>query len=154
MCRGISQLAEISSDVKTTALFYSSEKSRARVDMGVSGMELVLSDILGPIPLAYAATKEGPGAGMLSSRTVVAGDSDFIAENNINAQGNGDLFLNAMNWLLGDRESGIIPGKTINADLLLIRGRDFIRLALICCIIIPLIFFAAAFVTWLQNKNR
>ena len=154
LCRGISQLPETSRDVKTTALLFSSDKSRARMDMGVSGLEAVPSDILGPIPLAYAATKEGSNPGIRSSRLVVAGDSDFIAENNVHAQGNGDFFLNTMNWLLGDRESGIIPGKTINADLLMIRGRDFIRLAIICCAVIPLIFFAAAFVIWFQNKNR
>ena len=154
MCRGISQLAESSSDVKTTALLYSSDKSRARMDMGVSGMGVVSSDILGPVPLAYASVKDAPGPGIHSSRIVVAGDSDFIVDNNINIQGNGDLFLNTMNWLLGARESGIIPGKTINADLLMIRGRDFIRLAIICCVIIPLIFFSASLVIWFQNRNR
>ena len=154
MSRGISQSAESSSDVNTEPLLYSSDKSRARIDMKVAGLEAFSSDVLGPIPLSYAATKEGPRPGMRSSRMVVAGDSDFIAENNVYAQGNGDFFLNVMNWLLGDRESGIIPGKTINADLLLIRGRDFIRLAIICCIIIPLIFFSGAFVIWYQNRNK
>jgi ABC-2 type transport system permease protein len=154
LCRGISQLPESSSDVKTSALLMSSNKSRARMDMNIPNPGAAPSDILGPIPLAYAATKEGPELGIRSSRLVVVGDSDFVMENNVNAQANGDFFLNTMNWLLGGRETEIIAGKTINADLLMIRGRDFIRLAIICCAVIPLIFFLAAFVNWLQNRNR
>jgi hypothetical protein len=154
MCRGISQLPEISDDVKTDMLLLSSDRSRARMDMGVSLDRAIPSDILGPIPLAYTAVKDPPEPGSRAAYLIVVGDSDFAGSGNINVQANGDLFLNMMNWLLGSRESSVIPGKTVNADLLMIRGVDFIRIALIVCAVVPLIFFAAAILLWLKNRNR
>jgi ABC-2 type transport system permease protein len=154
LSRGISRLPEISSDVKADELLLSSDKSRARMDMSVSNQAAVLSDILGPIPLAYASVKNPPEPGGSASRMVVMGDSDFLTTGNINAQANGELFLNTMNWLLGDREGGAVAGKTINADVLMIRGRDFIRIAIICCAVVPLILFLTAFGVWFSNRNR
>jgi hypothetical protein len=154
LCRGISRLPETSSDVKSDELLFTSDKSRARMDMTVGSPAAVASDILGPIPLAYAAVKDPPQPGRRASRMVVIGDSDFLMAGNINAQANGDLFLNTMNWLLGDRENSLIAGKTINADVLMIRGRDFIRIAIICCAVVPLLFFLAAFALWFINRNR
>jgi hypothetical protein len=154
LCRGISRLPELSSDVKTEELLLASDKSRARVDMTAGEGALAASDILGPIPLAYAAVKDPPEIGGRASRLVVVGDSDFITEGNIKAQANGDLFLNIMNWLLSGRENELIAGKTINADVLMIRGRDFIRIAVICCAAIPLILFFSAFALWFTNRNR
>jgi ABC-2 type transport system permease protein len=154
LCRGISRLPEISSDVKAHELLLTSDKSRARMDMTISNPAAAASDILGPVPLACAAVKDPPELGGRASRIVVVGDSDFLTAGNIKAQANGDLFLNAMNWLLGGRESELIAGKTINADILMIRGRDFIRIAIICCAIVPLILFLAAFAIWFINRNR
>jgi hypothetical protein len=154
LSRGISRLPELSSDVKIEELLLASDKSRARLDMSVADEALAPSDILGPIPLAYAAVKDPPEIGSRASRLVVVGDSDFITESNIKAQANGDLFLNMMNWLLSGRENELIAGKTINADVLMIRGRDFIRIAIICCAAIPLILFFSAFALWFTNRNR
>jgi hypothetical protein len=153
LCRGISRLPEISSDVNADELLLSSDKSRARVDMTRSSDADAASDILGPVPLAYASVKDPPEIGGRSSRVIVIGDSDFISATNIKVQANGDLFLNSMNWLLGGRESEVITGKTINADVLMIRGRDFIRIAIICCAVIPLIFLFAALGVWYINRN-
>jgi hypothetical protein len=154
LCRGISRLPELSADVKVEELLLASNKSRARVDMSAGEGALAASDILGPIPLAYASVKDPPELGSRASRMVVVGDSDFMTEGNINAQANGDLFLNIMNWLLRGRENELIAGKTINADVLMIRGRDFIRIAIICCVVIPVILFFSAFALWFANRNR
>jgi hypothetical protein len=106
------------------------------------------------VPLAFAATKSPPDAGMRAARLIVAGDSDFAGSGNISAQANGSLFLNMLNWLQGGRLSALVPGKTINADTLMIRGSDFVRIAIIVIAVIPLLFFAAAFIVWLRNRSR
>jgi hypothetical protein len=154
LCRGISVTENLSGDVERKALLFSSDSSFARMDMSLASDAIAPSDVTGPVPLAYAAAKESPTPGGKKSRVVVIGDSDFAAQDNVSAQANGDLLINAVNWLLGGREGELMAGKTINSDVMLIRGRDFIRLAVICCAVLPLCFFVCAWVVWRRGKNR
>ena len=157
LCRGNSVTEDLSSDVERKALLFSSDSSFARMDMNLASDTTALSDVTGPVPLAYAAVKASPVPGAPNcekSRVVVIGDSDFAAQDNITAQANGDLLVNSINWLLGNREGELVAGKTINADVMLIRGRDFIRLALICCAALPLFFFVCAWAIRHRGKNR
>ncbi len=59
-----------------------------------------------PGPLAVAAALELPPAGedpqARGGRLVVVGDSDFATNAHFPQQGNGNLFLNAVNWLAGN----------------------------------------------------
>jgi ABC-type uncharacterized transport system involved in gliding motility auxiliary subunit len=74
--------------------------------------ELSEGDLRGPVPLAVAGTpaldsagvgaEEGGEAG--ETRLVVFGDSDFASNQLLSAGLNSDLFVNAVNWLLGDVE--------------------------------------------------
>jgi len=60
-------------------------------------------DVEGPVPVAAAMEVpevEGDGNG----RIVVFGDSDFATNRHFNNQGNGDLFMNSLNWLLQDED--------------------------------------------------
>ncbi len=60
-------------------------------------------DVQGPVPIA-AAMEVPQAAGSGSGRLVVFGDSDFATNRHFNNQGNGDLFMNSLNWLLQDED--------------------------------------------------
>ncbi|MCZ6464429.1 MAG: Gldg family protein [Proteobacteria bacterium] len=69
-------------------------------------------DLKGPVPVAIAgeiASQDGAGGdedGASPARIVVVGDSDFATnEFMVRYGGNRDLFVNSVNWLLGDVEA-------------------------------------------------
>jgi ABC-type uncharacterized transport system involved in gliding motility auxiliary subunit len=68
--------------------------------------ELNDADLIGPVPIGIAGTVEIGGAddGSEESRLVVFGDADFASNQLLNLYQNRDLFVNAVNWLLGDVE--------------------------------------------------
>jgi ABC-type uncharacterized transport system involved in gliding motility auxiliary subunit len=65
--------------------------------------ELGDDDLLGPVPIGIAGTLRIGGES--ESRLVVFGDSDFASNQLLGIYQNRDLFVNAVNWLLGDVES-------------------------------------------------
>lgn len=87
---------------------------------GEGKAELAESDLKGPVPLAVAGkplvgggaeTEEKKGESV--PRLVVFGDSDFAANQLLDSYRNRDLFVNSVNWLLGDVEAiSIRPNKS------------------------------------------
>jgi ABC-type uncharacterized transport system involved in gliding motility auxiliary subunit len=79
------------------------ETGRAEYDEG--------DDLLGPVPVAVAGrpvlagtSADAVDAPNSDPRLVVFGDSDFATNEFVDAYLNRDLFLNAVNWLVGDTE--------------------------------------------------
>ncbi len=77
-------------------------------------------DLAGPVPVAVAGTLglsaedgEVPAEG---GRLVVFGDSDFATNQLIDAYRNRDLFVNSVNWLLGDVEAISVRPNTARAS--------------------------------------
>jgi len=64
-------------------------------------------DLLGPVTIAVAGTVilEGEGDASQEARLVVFGDSDFASNQMLGGYQNRDLFVNTVNWLLGDVEA-------------------------------------------------
>ena len=96
---------------------------------GEGKAELSDADRKGPVPLAVAgkplvkgagdsATPSGPpkteeGKSQSGPRLVVFGDSDFAANQLLDSYRNRDLFVNSVNWLLGDVEAiSVRPNKS------------------------------------------
>jgi len=79
------------------------ETGRAEYDEG--------DDLLGPVPVAVAGQPLTSGSGngaddfpASDARLVVFGDSDFATNEFVDSYRNRDLFLNSVNWLVGDTE--------------------------------------------------
>jgi len=64
-------------------------------------------DLIGPVPIAVAGTVTlaGEGDASTEARLVVFGDSDFASNQILGSYQNRDLFVNTVNWLLGDVEA-------------------------------------------------
>ncbi|MEA4854654.1 MAG: GldG family protein [Christensenella sp.] len=146
LVRGLSE-TEHDDSVKVTPLLQSSASSWMRTDVTIAGNAMTQADTAGPINLAYAVEKNGP-------RMVVIGDSNFMTDGNLSMQGNGDLFINSVDWLQGGRESSVIAGKVVNSNSMIVRGADFVKLMVICCVVMPLIMFIGAAFVWRTKKNK
>ena len=64
-------------------------------------------DLSGPVPIAVAGTAivEAAGDASREARLAVFGDSDFASNQMLGSYQNRDLFVNTVNWLLGDVEA-------------------------------------------------
>jgi ABC-type uncharacterized transport system involved in gliding motility auxiliary subunit len=64
-------------------------------------------DLMGPVPIAVAGTAilAGEGGAEQEARLAVFGDADFASNQMIGTYQNRDLFVNTVNWLLGDIEA-------------------------------------------------
>jgi len=64
-------------------------------------------DLSGPVPIAVAGTVilEAAGDASQEARLAVFGDSDFASNQMLGSYQNRDLFVNTVNWLLGDVEA-------------------------------------------------
>jgi len=61
-------------------------------------------DQQGPLIIACAVTKTLPGNKGKNAKIIIFGDSDFILNAYFNFYGNGDIFLNSINWLAEEED--------------------------------------------------
>lgn len=140
--------------VQLEPLLATTPRSWMRMDMDNTSATRTETDIAGPLPVAYAASRTGSGYGKGDARLVVVGNSTFINNDNIDAYANRDFFASAVNWLVGGRGEQSIPPRIIAADRLIVRGNEFVLLLVVSVILLPALAFAGAFVTWHVRRNR
>jgi ABC-2 type transport system permease protein len=140
--------------INVELLLASSARSWMRTNMDIESISKTNDDTQGPIPLAYASTLVGSGYGGGDSRIVVIGNSSFLNQENIESFANRDFFLSCVNWLRGGGEENLISPRVIGADKLIVRGNDFIKLLVICMVIMPLVPFIGALAVWYMRKNQ
>ncbi len=82
--------------------------------------EFGAGDLMGPVPIAVAGTVrlEGAGEGAKEARIAVFGDADFATNQIFNSYQNRDLFVNTVNWLMGDVEAiSVRPNRSRGSQL-------------------------------------
>ena len=102
LARSVKRASDASFDVEITELLKTTPQSWAETEL--TGDQVKFDegqDTKGPISVGVAASKK---VGEKSARLVVIGDSDFATNKYVNLQRNGDLFLNAVNWLAEDED--------------------------------------------------
>ncbi len=110
------------------------------------------TDLAGPIPVAVAAekqsTKEQPGG-----RIVVVGDSDFLSNAYIRLQGNQDLALNMLEWLVRDDRFISIRPKQAEFQPLILNEKQQWNLFGVTLGLIPLGFLVSG-ASWLVVRRK
>ncbi len=140
--------------VKLEPLLATTPRSWMRIDLSITSTAKTETDVPGPLPVAYAATRTGSGYGKGDTRVVVVGNSTFIHADNIDAYANRDFFLSVVNWLAGGRGEETISPRILGVDRLIVRGTEFVALLMLSVIVIPLLAFGGAFLTWYLRRNR
>jgi hypothetical protein len=135
-------------------LLASSPNSWMRTDISISSGVKTDVDKSGPIPLAYAANRTALESDKGESKIVVIGNSSFIYNENIESNANRDFISSCVNWLTGSQEVDPISPRVIGADRFIVRGNEFIRLILICLVLMPFIPFSGAVLMWYLKRNQ
>lgn len=144
-----------------TTLILTSEASWGERDLdrffSAGQAEFGGDDLAGPVPVAVAGTlrlaagaEEGEGGspdqegdGGAESKQgpeahlVVIGDSDFAANQLIGEFRNRDLFVNAVNWLLGDVEAISIRPEQARASRMQLSGEQFLQIRYLSLFVLP-----------------
>jgi ABC-type uncharacterized transport system involved in gliding motility auxiliary subunit len=85
---------------------------------------------------------------------VVFGDVDFAANSYFNLSGNGDLFLNTMNFLAAQESQIVVRREESKAQPLTLKGWQAWFLFLTCLVGLPLIMLAAGVRAYLRRRGR
>ena len=127
-------------------------------------------DLRGPVPLAVAGTPRlsdngdagaveeaelaGGGTGAAGeARLVVFGDADFAANELVEAYRNRDLFVNSVNWLMGDVEAISIRPSLSRASRFELSAEEFFRIRTLSLFALPqLIAIAGVFAWWSRRR--
>ncbi len=143
-----------------TLLVFTGESSWAESNLEAQP-ELGADDLRGPVPIAAAGHPILPDVDgeqpapdpETSARLVVFGDSDFATNELIDAYRNRDLFVNAVNWLLGDVEAISIRPNTSRASRVQLTSEQFGRIRYFSLFVLPeVLAMLGALAWWLRRR--
>jgi ABC-type uncharacterized transport system involved in gliding motility auxiliary subunit len=125
------------------------DDTKGPVSIGVAGKPKPESPP--PAPAADAKPEEAKPA--VEPRLVVIGDADFASNQALEAYSNRDLFVNSVNWLLGDVESIAIRPARSRASRLTLSAEQFTQIRWLSLFVLPqLIAVLGVWVWW--NRRR
>lgn len=142
------------SPVAPTGLVYTLNTSWGETDFSVLEEQQpefdASEDLAGPIILAAAAENVST-----EGRVVVFGSSSFALDDNFDFSGNGDMFVNAIDWA-SEQESiiGITERDTTTRTFVPPGSFQYILTLLTSICIIPLAIIAAGFYAWIMRRQR
>jgi ABC-type uncharacterized transport system involved in gliding motility auxiliary subunit len=112
-----------SGEIISTELLKTSEASFGETELKNNQAKLDEGkDMKGPVSLGVAASKR---MGEKEARFIVIGDSDFATNGYVRLAGNGDLFLNTINWLAQDEDLiSIRPKSAANRSVTMTQGQQ------------------------------
>jgi ABC-type uncharacterized transport system involved in gliding motility auxiliary subunit len=156
-----------------TEIVFTGEDSWAERDLqqfySEGTAELGPEDLAGPVPIAVAgrpdlgstdAEPPAPEGGDASEesepaepRLVVFGDSDFASNELIEAYRNRDLFVNSVNWLLGDVEAISIRPSRSRASRFQLSTEQFMTIRSLSLFVLPEAIAVLGVVTWWRRRQ-
>jgi ABC-type uncharacterized transport system involved in gliding motility auxiliary subunit len=157
-------------DGAITELVFTGDSSWAERDLdrffGESVAELDDADLKGPVSLAVAGTLdlsptqgaepaagEAAAAGAKQARIAVYGDSDFASNELLEAYRNRDLFLNTVNWLLGDVEAIAIRPNRSRASRFQLSQEQFMTIRSLSLFVLPEAIGMLGVLTWWSRRR-
>lgn len=141
-------------NVQTTALVTTINTSWGETDFTALQNNKVsfdsTADFAGPLTVAAAAQNS-----TTNSRVVVIGDSTFASDIYFDQYGNGDLFVNAVDWAAGQGNMiNLTSSQPISRQMRLPNSFTILLLAFVFVILIPGLIIAAGVASWLARRSR
>ena len=87
------------------------------------------------------------------ARLVVFGDSDFATNQFVDVAGNGDLLMNAVSWLLNERDQITIRPKSAQFRPLELAPGDEFWIRWVSWLVVPFIPILAGVVVWWRRRR-
>jgi ABC-type uncharacterized transport system involved in gliding motility auxiliary subunit len=138
------------------------ERDLARLD-GEGEVSLDPQDLRGPVAVGVAgrpqiASAETGGEGeteadALEPRLVVFGDSDFASNEYVDAYSNRDLFVNSVNWLMGDIEAIAVRPNQSRASRFQLTAEQFRSIRTLSLFVLPQVIAVLGVFTWWSRRN-
>jgi hypothetical protein len=112
------------------------------------------TEIVGAVPIAVAGEAAiEPAEGAKRARLVVIGDSDFATNQLFNEFRNRDVFLNSVNWLLGDVEAISIRPATSRATRLQLTSEQFLQIRYLSLFVLPEAIAVLGVIAWWRRRR-
>lgn len=132
------------------------EDTKGPVTIAVAGRPANVT-VAAPAPPAEGESPEAHAAAAAAAakepRIVVFGDSDFATNQLIDAYRNKDLFVNSINWLLGDVESiSIRPAKS-RASRLTLSAEQFTTIRSLALFVLPQLIAVLGVWAWWSRRR-
>jgi ABC-type uncharacterized transport system involved in gliding motility auxiliary subunit len=108
-------------------------------------------DLAGPVSIAAVSGKETGGN---KSRLVIFGDSDFANNSYFKVQGNGDLFMNTVNWLAEEEDLISIRAKQPEDRRVFLTAKQASMVMYTTVIFMPLAALLAGIGIYIKRERR
>lgn len=156
--RSVSPLLGGAGKAKVSTLVVTGKESWAEGSYRAPGEpERGEEDLVGPVPIAVAATKDTitlEDRASDQARLVVFGDASFAANRFGSMSGNGDLFTNAVNWLAGDEQKLSIRPKARGASSILITEDQQYGIMFFAVNFLPLVIVGVGYSVWAVRRRK
>jgi ABC-type uncharacterized transport system involved in gliding motility auxiliary subunit len=146
------------------------ETDIARLKQGIASFDKD-KDLKGPVSVAALATveikeepkKEGESkteeqkdqeSKKTKARIVVFGDSDFVSDSGFNLQGNGDLFMNTVSWLLEEENLIAIRPKQPQSQPILLNAVQGRVMFWVPVVLLPLAVLVTGIVVYVERRRH
>ena len=150
-----------------TELVHTGDASWAERDLDTFFAEGVAEfddgDLEGPVSVAVAGTLSFGGADAadaddaaavsLDARVAVFGDVDFASNELIEAYRNSDLFVNTVNWLMGDVEAISIRPMLSRASRFQFSTEQFMRIRTLSLFVLPQVLAVMGVFVWWSRRS-
>jgi ABC-type uncharacterized transport system involved in gliding motility auxiliary subunit len=147
LARSVKKSGGERTDITQTELLKTSERSWG--ETALQGDDAKFDegqDNEGPVTLGITATKM---VGEKEARLVVIGDSDFANNNYVRLAGNGDLFLNTVNWLAQEEDLiSIRPKSPTNRSVTMTESQQRTFFLLVVLLMPLTVIGIGAYVWW------
>ena len=149
LTRSIRPTDDTPDDIDVQPLFYSNENSWGETDLdSVNAAYDPGKDLDGPLSLAVAVSKETRETResdedydnekpARTGRMVVTGTSNFAIDAYFQVQGNGNLFLNMVNWLAQDEDLISIRPKSTDDRRIILSQAQILMVRLFTVFLLP-----------------
>jgi hypothetical protein len=122
------------------------------VPVAVAGRPHVNGAVSSPPPPAEGAEAK-PAEKPAEPRLVVFGDSDFASNQAIGAYRNRDLFVNSVNWLLGDVEAIAIRPNQSRASRLVLSTEQLSSIRYLSLFVLPEAIAVLGVLVWWSRRH-
>jgi ABC-type uncharacterized transport system involved in gliding motility auxiliary subunit len=146
-------------EARFTEIVLTGPKSWAERDLeryfSGEGFDYDDEDLAGPVPIAVAGTVVLEGVGDMSqeARLVVFGDADFASNQMLGTYQNRDLFVNTVNWLLGDVEAISVRPNRARASQFQMSASQKRTVQLLALFAIPQILAVVGVTIWWTRRQ-
>jgi ABC-type uncharacterized transport system involved in gliding motility auxiliary subunit len=141
--------------LKVEALLTSSSKSWGKMNItNAKTVSKESGDLSGPFTLAVAITDPAADPSRKDTKLIVVGNIQFLSQN-LTSQipGNGDFFMNSLDWLREQKQNISIRAKNLLQMRLTLTNLQALLFSGIVVILMPLLVLGAGFIVWMRRRH-